>query len=134
MSLQTFSGIWETLEKMISDGELISSSEILDELKDEMLTNWAIQHRKCFLPLSKEIQDVTKQILKQFPSLIQMKSVRNSNADPFLIATAIVKNGTVVTNEKPCNDNSSQVKIPNVCNAMSIPCITLQEFINQIMP
>ena len=134
MTSHFFSRVWDTFEEMISRGELISSSEVMDELKDDMLFNWAKQHRECFLPLSMDIQDKTKQILKQFPSLIQMKSVKNSNADPFLIATALVNNGTIVTDERFGDEKNGQIKIPNVCRAKNIPCITLREFIGVIMP
>ncbi len=134
MTSQFFSRVWDTFGELISNGELISSSEVMDELKEDELANWAKQHRDCFLPLSKEIQEKTREILKKYPSLIQMKSVKNSNADPFLIATAIVKNGTVVTDERFGDEKNGQYKIPNVCRANNIPCITLQEFIGEIMP
>lgn len=70
MSLETFSVIWKTLETMIDKGELISSSEIMDELKDNDIANWAKQHSECFIPLTQEIQNKTKEILKKYPSLI----------------------------------------------------------------
>lgn len=134
MSSQFFSRVWDTFGEMISKGELISTSEVMDELKDEKLAAWAKQHHECFLPLSKDIQDETKAILKQYPLLIQMKSVKNSNADPFLIATAMVNNGTIVTDERFGDEKNGQIKIPNVCRAKNIPCITLQEFMSEIMP
>ena len=46
-------------------------------------------------------------------------------ADPFVIACAKVKNGTVVTYEK-FKPNAN--KIPNVCAHFKIPCINFEEF------
>lgn len=134
MTSQFFSRVWEIFDEMISKGELISSSEVMDELKDDKLYAWAKQHRECFLPLDKFVQDKTREILKRYPKLIQMKSVHNSNADPFLIATAIVKEGTLVTDERLGNETQGQVKIPNVCRNENIPCINLQQFIALILP
>lgn len=134
MTSRTFSPIWETFEEMISKGQLVSSSEVLEEIKDDELSKWAKKHRKFFLPLTKEIQDETKEILKLYPELIQMRSLRNSNADPFLVATAYVIKGTVVSDEKLGDEKSRQFKIPNVCNAKGIPCIKLNDFIREIMP
>lgn len=134
MTSQFFSRVWKTFEEMITKGELISSSEVMDELKDDQLITWAKQHRECFLPLSQDIQDETRTILKQYPLLIQMRSIKNSNADPFLIATAVINHGTVVTNERLGDERNGQIKIPNVCRAKGIPYITLSEFMDQIMP
>ena len=50
MSSQFFSRVWDTFGEMISKGELISTSEVMDELKDEKLAAWAKQHHECFLP------------------------------------------------------------------------------------
>ena len=55
MSKKTFSNIWETLDKMVEEEHLISSAEILDELKDDDIERWGKQHKKAFLPLSREI-------------------------------------------------------------------------------
>ena len=57
MSKKTFSNIWETLEKLVEDGRLISSMEILDELKDDDIEKWEKQHKEAFLPLSRLVKD-----------------------------------------------------------------------------
>ena len=52
----------------------------------------------------------------------------SSNGDPFLIATAIEKQGVVVTNEK-----YGLNKIPAICKYFNIESITLLQFIDKIM-
>ena len=93
MSKKTFAPIWEAFDELINNGQLITSIEILDELKDDELIDWSKKHKDFFVPLSKEIQEQVSGVLKKYPSLIKMKSSSNSNGDPFLIATAIVNNG-----------------------------------------
>ena len=103
-------------------------------MKDEDLSNWAKSHKDAFYPLTKEIQEKTTDILKEYPTLIQIKSSGNSNGDPFLIATAVLFNGCVVTDEKLGDTkNGNNYKIPNVCAAMKIPYIGLREFMDRIL-
>ena len=115
MSKKTFSNIWETLDKLVEEGRLISSKEILDELKDDDIEEWGKNHKEAFLSLSKEIQEKVTEILGQYPNMIKITTKGNSNGDPFLIATAIVEGGVIVTNEKKNGD-----KIPVVCEKMGI--------------
>ena len=128
MSKKTFSNIWETLDKLVEEGRLISSAEILDELKDDDIEKWGKQHKGAFLPLSKEIQEKATEILKKYPNMIKIATKASSNGDPFLIATAIVEGGIVVTNEKK-NEN----KIPYVCEKMNIEYMDLNGFLNEVL-
>ena len=50
------------------------------------------------------------------------------NADPFLIARAAITESTVLTMEK-LKPNSA--KIPNICHHFSIPCLNLEEFMEE---
>ena len=49
MSKKTFSPIWETFEELIDNGQLITSTEIQDELKDDDLITWSKKHKELFL-------------------------------------------------------------------------------------
>jgi uncharacterized protein DUF4411 len=62
-----------------------------------------------------------------FQALINTKAALNGwpVADPFVIACAKVKGGTVVTEEKL---KPNAAKIPNVCGHFQIPCINLEMF------
>lgn len=133
MAKKSFSHIWDTLDKMIEQGELVSSTEIMDELKDEDLKSWAKKHKGCFLPLTKDVQDKTSEVLSKFPNLIKIRSTSNSNADPFLIATAVIHGGSIVTNEKLGDMKTQDCKIPNVCQALDIPCMNLHTFLDTIL-
>lgn len=130
---KSFAHIWEALDGMIQRGELISSAEIMDELKDDGLQSWAKQRKEFFLPLSKEVQAKTVEVLAQFPTLIKIRSTGNSNADPFLVATAALQGGTIVTDEKLGDSKTKDYKIPNVCQALEIPYMNLHTFLDQIL-
>ena len=133
MSKKSFSHIWAALDDLIQNGELISSTEIMDELKDDDLKAWAKQHKECFLPLTRDVQAKTTEVLTQFPTLIKIRSTGNTNADPFLIATAALQGGTIVTNERLGDSKTKDYKIPNVCQALNIPYMNLHTFLDHIL-
>lgn len=128
MSKKSFLYIWEKLESEVNNGKLISSIEIFDELKDKDLAEWAKNNKNAFIPLTKEIQETLIKLLQKFPNIIKMRSSKNSNGDPFLIATAIVKNAVVVTNE-----GSKKNGIPAVCSQLGIEYMDLSEYLDEIL-
>jgi len=130
LDMDAFKNVWEKISELFENGMLISSSEIYDELKDKDLQKWISKHKKCFVSLNENIQDQVKQVLKQFPNMINLNKNKksSSNGDPFLVATAIVCKGIVVTNE---GKGSNQ--IPAVSNYFNIKTINLDQFIREIM-
>ena len=133
MSKKSFSHIWEALDELFKTGKLISCSEIMDELKDEDFQKWAKEHKDCFYPLNKDLQEKTTEVLSQFPNLIKIRSTSNSNADPFLIATALLQNGSIVTNEKLGDEKTKDCRIPNVCQTLGIPYMNLHSFLDHVL-
>ena len=107
--------------------------DLLDELKDDDLSEWAKQHKEAFIPLDPTIQANVTSILKMYPTMIQIKSTGNSNGDPFLVATAKVKNGCIITDERPGDVKSKNYRIPNVCSELGIHHINLHEFLDLIL-
>lgn len=112
---------------MIQRGESISSVEIMDELKDDGPQSWAKQRKECFVPLTKEIQEKTVEVLAQFPTLIKIRSTGNSDADPFLVATAALRGGIIVIDEKLGDTKTKDYKIPNVGLAEKVLILALTQ-------
>lgn len=71
-----------------------------------------------------------RKVLRDYPNIINVLNTKkaSSNGDPFIIATAMVNEGIVVTQER-----AGENKIPNVCKAFNIPCINLEQFIDEIV-
>lgn len=128
MSKKTFSNIWEKLEEMVENGTLITSVEIKDELMDDDIINWCNKHKEMFVKLSVEIQEKVTNVLRDFPNMIKITTKKNSNGDPFLVATALVKEATIVTNEK-----RGENKIPTICEEIGIECLNLNGFLDEIL-
>lgn len=133
LNKKSFRNIWLAIDELIDNGLLYSTVEVLDEIKDDDLIRWCNSHKHIFLPLSKGIQEKTAEVLKECPHIIKIKSVGNSNADPFLIATAIMEDAIIVTDEKMGDEKSLDYRIPNVCKKFGIGCISLNAFLDQIL-
>ncbi|MDX2269636.1 MAG: DUF4411 family protein [Bryobacter sp.] len=122
-----FPTLWDRLEKMIAGRRLVAPDEVLRELstKDDDLHGWARLQDGLFCPLEDDIQLATAEILMDFPKLVNNERNR-SIADPFVIAVAKARKLSVVTGEKR-KGNPSRPKIPDVCDAYGIKCLTLLE-------
>lgn len=128
-----FRTIWTGLDAMVHEGTLISTREVWTELKgqnvSEHVLEWAKRNREIFsMPDQSEMMFVAT-IFKvpHFQSLIgeQQRLKGMPVADPFVIACAKIRNGTVVTEEQ---FKTNAAKIPNVCRHFSVPCIDLEGF------
>ena len=113
------------MEQLIDEGRLLAVDEVLRELekKDDTLHDWAGQHGELFVPLDQPIINRATAIISRFPSLVDTSRMRGT-ADPFVIGLAVEQGLSVVTAEKP---KPTKPKIPDVCQALNVPCISLLE-------
>lgn len=131
-----FKTIWGGLDSLIQNQNLISTREVWNEIERQNISAgvlvWAKQNKKIFTtPNADELQFVAKIFQnKHFQSLIgeQQRLKGTPVADPFVIACAKIKGGTVVTEEQM---KPNAAKIPNVCAHFSVPCIDLEKFMQQ---
>lgn len=126
-----FPTLWSNLERMIEDGDILCPDEVLIELakKEDDLHKWAKLKKKLFYPLDNDLQVAVVEVLTYYPGLAAQKSSRN-HADPFVVALAKITNRIVVSGEKNRGNPDGLIpKIPDVCQAYDIRCITLLQFI-----
>ena len=125
-----FTSLWDSFEKMINEGSIISSNEVFRELEkqDDEITSWAKINRKIFLKPTIEEQNFVQQILAKHPNLVKPASILSGNpeADPFVIAQAKAHDCILVHREK---SKPNSHKIPTVCADFGVKEIyTIQEF------
>src|SRR5689334_2450108 len=103
----TFGPIWDAIEEMIAAGQVRPVDEVKRELerKSDEATAWAKRCSGLFVPLSREVQVATREILAKHPRLLGQGGGPRNGADPFVIALAHARGGTVVTQETPRNIN-----------------------------
>lgn len=130
-----FPTLWENFDRLIKEEEIISVREVLREIEDgplPSLTSWARTNSDFFaLPTPEEAAFITRiySVPHFHQNIEQQKLLKGGHmADPFVIAKAQVLERTVVTTElfKP-----NSAKIPNICRHFVVPCMTLQEFMEE---
>jgi hypothetical protein len=130
-----FKSVWVKLDELVEKGMFLSTREVWNELERgdlaDHLNKWIEnkgRDRIFTIPTSEELQFVSKILsIEHFKALIGSKQqLRGSPvADPFVIACANDRKGTVVTQERY---KPNAPKIPNICEYFSIPCMDLEKF------
>jgi hypothetical protein len=116
--------VWDKIDNLITNGRLISSDEVLRELKRK---HDSAYHPNLFMPLDEGTQALVAEIMSKHKRLVDTRKGR-LGADPFVIATAKLKNCTLVTNEVLTN-NIKKPNIPDVCAIMNVECINILQLI-----
>lgn len=129
---EIFPGLWEHFKGLIEIEKLIAPEEVYFELEkqDDSIKSWVDKNKKMFQPLDDGVQAIVSEILTKHPTLIDLNRTSNQ-ADPFVIALALQRNGIVVTEEKWTN-SPKRTKIPNVCEAYNVQCIDLLNMIREL--
>lgn len=131
-----FKSFWARLDAAASAGDIISTREVRAELERSGLVNvlaWAKLNSDMFTTPGAAETAFVAQIfaVQHFQALINTKAALNGTpvADPFVVACAKIKGGTVVTEER---FKPNAAKIPNVCAHFQIPCINLETFMRNM--
>lgn len=137
--LHIFPGFWSWLDSGIKEGWICSVYEVYSEIKyPDELKEWADSRAgNLFIDESDiNIQNVYKDIAVWVNSNYEPEQARAflDVADPWLIATAVVKEASVVTQEAKKSPGAKKVKIPNVCEMFNVPCIDIFTLIREKAP
>lgn len=126
--IDIFPSLWNKIGELMSDGTIISSQEVYDEIMigGDDLEKWAKARKEFFLPSDVPIQQEVRTILSTHRGLVEGGSKKNS-ADPFVVALAKQENCKVVTEEDRTR-NAKSPKIPDVCDAYQIECVDFVGF------
>lgn len=128
-----FPSLWAHFDELVDDGLITSTREVYREIEDDRvksLRDWAKDNHELFpTPTADEALFVSKIFsVRHFQQIVEQKKLLKGgkNADPFVIArAAVLEEGAVVTME---NEPPNGAKIPNICRRFSIPCMSLETF------
>lgn len=131
-----FKTIWTGLDNLVQSGSLISTREVLNEIErgeaDPHVNQWLKARKEIFTtPTADEMRFVASIFqVAHFRSLIGEKQrlAGTPVADPFVIACAKIRQGTVVTEERL---KPNAAKIPNVCDHFGVPYLNLEQFMQE---
>ena len=135
--LSVFPGLWDSMSKLVKEGQLVAPREVLEELRhggDDEILQWAKDNSCMFLELDSEQVEVAKQIVndKEFKGLVDPDK-EMPEADPFVIALVVVKKRQttlfgekwIVIADEHQAGLGKKPKIPNVCKKYDIKCGTM---------
>lgn len=131
-----FPSLWRKFDALIDEGRIVSTREVKREIEDQDddLTRWTEKVPHLFSSPSRDVAEFVIRIysVTHFQGNIERKKLLKGglNADPFVVATAAaqVPVGTVVTLERR---KPNAVRIPNLCEHFQLPCMNLEEFMEQ---
>lgn len=126
---------WEWLVAVNARGVVFSLDVVADELSDPELSEWARQRGRSFF-LRRDAQMLGAiGTVQEWISSRQYSAAAiaefNRGADVFLIAYALAHGHTVVSNEAPAPNAVKGIKIPDVCLALGIDCITTYQLLRR---
>ncbi len=129
-----FPTFWKRFNTAVESGEIVSVREVLKELSTKAsrpwLADWVQNNAGIFrVPTARETAFVSKIFrIPHFQMLVSGKARLTGKpaADPFVIATARVLGGTVVSEE---TKKPNAARIPNVCEHFGIPCLSVEGFL-----
>ena len=135
---ERFPSFWKSFNGLVADGRILSVREVYLELENRLpenrqhMLNWIVANRNVFLVPGPEETKFVSQIfaVSHFQQLVKTKQtlIGSPVADPFIIASAKIRNGCVVTEEGK-KDNSA--RIPNVCDHFAVACINVEKFMER---
>jgi len=126
-----FPSFWQRFDEFTAHGDIVSVKEVQKELDRDVarphLRDWIASHKGIFLPpVTAETEFVAKIFaVPAFLQLVKQRQTLKSGpcGDPFLIASAMIKSGCVVTEE---TKRENAIRIPNVCEHFGISCVNLE--------
>jgi hypothetical protein len=124
-----FPGLWEKMDALAADGQLIAPEDVLDELRvgDDDLYQWVKQRSdQVIVPTSRAVMLEARAVLVDHPFLTKTGTGRNK-ADPFVIALASLRGCPVVTQED--GGTAAKPRIPYVCANRGIACVQFLKMI-----
>jgi hypothetical protein len=117
--------LWQNIDKMIKNKEIVICIDIYKELKTQEYADWIDNNQCVILDIDDDIQKILSDFINKNDSHKLINFSKNkSSADAFIIATAMKYKLAVITEES----KTSPYKIPQICKKNDIKCYSINEF------
>ena len=132
--MENFPALWRELEQLIKNDRLKMSEFVFAEaMRDKVLDKWCREKGlKPYLELKVDDSDqrAVRNMLSEYPGILNVKK-GTSGGDPWVVVLVMkFQNGVVVTEEK-LTGNLQHPRIPDVCKASNIECVTIAGIIRK---
>lgn len=128
-----FRSVWQNLDAAIATGHIVSPDEVLRELErgDDALAALLAAQPGLFVPLDNAQMLAVAEVVQTCPGLVDADADRG-RADPFVVALARVRAGTVVTAERPRRAASAPFKVPDACAQFGVRSLDWLGFLREV--
>lgn len=128
---------WSLLNDFGEKGKIFLPQNVFEEIikTEDDLTTWLKDSRIPIKEVDGEVANCLRDIYGANPlhKYLVDNTRQRSLADPWVIAHALKEKACVVTKEeKVTTSNTTRIKIPNVCENMSIRWINDFEFVEEL--
>jgi hypothetical protein len=128
---------WSLLNDFGETGKIFLPQNVFDEITktEDELTNWLKESKIQIKEVDGEVANCLRDIYAANPlhKYLVDNTKQRSLADPWVIAHALKERACVVTKEeKVTAPNTTRIKIPNVCENMSVRWINDFEFVVEL--
>ena len=138
---RVFGVFWAFLHEQVGAGtircpkmvyqEIVNNEEPLDDL-----ATWIKARRQSglFVEANADVQKAMNVVADYVMEKYEQQHAGHflSGADPWLIAHAIQSKGVVVTHESTKHPQAKAARIPDVCDALNVPCIDTYELLERL--
>lgn len=120
-----FPRLWEALAELAEAGSIGAPMDVRLEVERQSdgLCAWVKSLNGFFSDADREVMEIYARIVNDHPGFMKVNSTK-SGADPVVVATAARHRVPVVTYETMAKKDAAP-KIPNVCDALGIPWVSL---------
>jgi Domain of unknown function (DUF4411) len=128
-----FRSVWQRFDIAAAAGDIVSPEEVLHELEqgDDALAAYLGARSGLFVPLDEAQMTAVAEVVRACPGLVDEEAERG-RADPFVVALARVRGGTVVTGERPRRGSTAPFRIPDACAHYGLSCLDWLGFLREI--
>jgi predicted nucleic acid-binding protein len=124
----------DVMQELLATGSIVSHKEVFLELasgakQGDVALAWAKDNESIFTDLTPSQEQQLVKVLTEHPDILDPKKIGH-DADPLLVALALDIGGVVVTGDGS-TQRSGKKQIKDVCDAYSIRCIDVDEFLTE---
>ena len=126
--MENFPALWQEFEKLIKNDRLkMSELAFVEATRDKVLNEWCREKNlKPYIEskIDESDQKAVRNILSKYPGMLNVKK-GTSGADPWVVALAMKFQNVIVVTEEKSTGNLQYPRIPDVCKASNIECVTI---------
>lgn len=128
-------GFWQWMAQAHLDGRVFTVQSVVDEIVGggDELSTWMVEQPDTFKLKPQATDAPALQRVSEWAVSADYRQGAAETflaaADYFLVSQALSLGYTVVTNEKPAPQGVTRIKIPDACDAVGVPWMSLFEML-----